>query len=97
MGPDEKEGPVKTSVDRILTTHTGSLPRPESLLPAGADPATLQSADPELLRTAVAETVRHCWAGKPPWAVRTEAGPAQNQGLKASSYPRQGKLTPWLP
>jgi 5-methyltetrahydropteroyltriglutamate--homocysteine methyltransferase len=48
---------VKTSTERILTTHTGSLPRPESLLPEGADPATVASADPEVLRQAVASTV----------------------------------------
>jgi 5-methyltetrahydropteroyltriglutamate--homocysteine methyltransferase len=41
---------MKTSTDRILTTHTGSLPRPEDLV---------DRHDPEAVRTAVAETVRH--------------------------------------
>ena len=50
---------MKTSSERILTTHTGSLPRPESLLPAGGDPTALLSADSVALRRAVAETVRH--------------------------------------
>jgi 5-methyltetrahydropteroyltriglutamate--homocysteine methyltransferase len=40
---------MKTSADRILTTHTGSLPRPADL----AD-----RHDPEAVRAAVAETVR---------------------------------------
>jgi 5-methyltetrahydropteroyltriglutamate--homocysteine methyltransferase len=40
---------MKTSTDRILTTHTGSLPRPESLTDRG---------DPAAVRGAVAETVR---------------------------------------
>ena len=50
---------MKTSSERILTTHTGSLPRPESLLPAVGDPTALLSADSDALRRAVAETVRH--------------------------------------
>jgi 5-methyltetrahydropteroyltriglutamate--homocysteine methyltransferase len=40
---------MKTSTDRILTTHTGSLPRPELLT---------DRHDESLLRAAVAETVR---------------------------------------
>ena len=50
---------MQLSVDRILTSHTGSLPRPESLLPPGTDPSTIHSADPGAIRQAVAETVRH--------------------------------------
>jgi 5-methyltetrahydropteroyltriglutamate--homocysteine methyltransferase len=50
---------MQLSVDRILTSHTGSLPRPESLLPPGTDPSTIHSADPAAVRQAVAETVRH--------------------------------------
>jgi 5-methyltetrahydropteroyltriglutamate--homocysteine methyltransferase len=48
---------VKTSTERILTTHTGSLPRPESVLPEGADPVAVAAADPDVLREAVALTV----------------------------------------
>jgi 5-methyltetrahydropteroyltriglutamate--homocysteine methyltransferase len=40
---------VQTSTDRILTTHTGSLPRPASLADRG---------DPQAVRAAVEETVR---------------------------------------
>jgi 5-methyltetrahydropteroyltriglutamate--homocysteine methyltransferase len=40
---------VKTSTERILTTHTGSLPRPADLT---------DLADPEAVRAAVEETVR---------------------------------------
>jgi 5-methyltetrahydropteroyltriglutamate--homocysteine methyltransferase len=40
---------MKTSTDRILTTHTGSLPRPESLT---------DTRDPSQVAAAVAETVR---------------------------------------
>jgi 5-methyltetrahydropteroyltriglutamate--homocysteine methyltransferase len=40
---------MKTSTSRILTTHTGSLPRP----------AGLDRDDPAAVRAAVAETVRH--------------------------------------
>ena len=39
---------MKTSAERILTTHTGSLPRPASLTDRG---------DPEEVRAAVEETV----------------------------------------
>ncbi|HEY2428017.1 MAG TPA: hypothetical protein VGI06_03730, partial [Acidimicrobiales bacterium] len=48
---------MKTSTERILTTHTGSLPRPESVLPEGADPVAVAAADPDVLREAVALTV----------------------------------------
>jgi 5-methyltetrahydropteroyltriglutamate--homocysteine methyltransferase len=41
---------MKTSTERILTTHTGSLPRPASLG---------DRHDHEAVRAAVAETVRH--------------------------------------
>jgi 5-methyltetrahydropteroyltriglutamate--homocysteine methyltransferase len=50
---------MQLSVDRILTSHTGSLPRPESLLPAGGDPSLIHSADSDAVRQAVLETVRH--------------------------------------
>jgi 5-methyltetrahydropteroyltriglutamate--homocysteine methyltransferase len=40
---------MKTSTERILTTHTGSLPRPRSLV---------DRADPQAVKAAVAETVR---------------------------------------
>jgi 5-methyltetrahydropteroyltriglutamate--homocysteine methyltransferase len=40
---------MKTSTERILTTHTGSLPRPASLT---------DRADPQAVKAAVAETVR---------------------------------------
>jgi 5-methyltetrahydropteroyltriglutamate--homocysteine methyltransferase len=45
---------MKTSTDRILTTHTGSLPRPDLLT---------DRRDAALLRAAVAETVRRQLAG----------------------------------
>lgn len=40
---------MKTSTDRILTTHTGSLPRPASLT---------DLSDAEAVEAAVTETVR---------------------------------------
>jgi 5-methyltetrahydropteroyltriglutamate--homocysteine methyltransferase len=40
---------MKMSSDRILTTHTGSLPRPSSLT---------DRRDPEAVRAAVSDTVR---------------------------------------
>jgi 5-methyltetrahydropteroyltriglutamate--homocysteine methyltransferase len=40
---------MKTSTERILTTHTGSLPRPENLV---------DRTDPEAVKAAVEETVR---------------------------------------
>src|SRR5438067_493001 len=53
---------MRQSTDRILTTHTGSLPRPEALLPllvAGnaAEPMD-QTALEQQVRQAVADTVR---------------------------------------
>lgn len=56
---------MKTSTDRILTTHTGSLPRPPTLLEKlmaiglGADPATLDfdAACAEAVRNTVAKQV----------------------------------------
>ena len=44
---------MRRSVDRILTTHTGSLPRPAGLLQS-----TDGSAHDEVLRESVAEIVR---------------------------------------
>jgi len=50
---------MKTSTDRILTTHTGSLPRPEGLALPGTDPAWRDSpAGDDVIRDAVTETVR---------------------------------------
>jgi 5-methyltetrahydropteroyltriglutamate--homocysteine methyltransferase len=47
------------STDRVLTTHTGSLPRPEGMALPGTDPAWRSSpADDDTIRQAVAETVR---------------------------------------
>src|SRR5260370_37375247 len=45
---------MRRSEQRILTTHTGSLPRPAALLVAGSDPATHDT----VLRDSVAEVVR---------------------------------------
>src|SRR5690242_4767362 len=44
---------LKHSTERILTTHTGSLPRPAALLSARSEPIP-----DEVLRTAVADIVR---------------------------------------
>src|SRR5215831_9675515 len=57
-----EEAPMKRSIDRILTTHTGSLPRPAKLLGMVVsgemtrlkDDSTFQS----LVRSAVEEVVR---------------------------------------
>ena len=50
---------MKTSTDRILTTHTGSLPRPDGLALPGTDPAWRDSpAGDGVIRDAVTETVR---------------------------------------
>jgi len=44
---------VKTSEERILTTHTGSLPRPDTLTQPGSD----DHLDVEQLRSVIADTV----------------------------------------
>src|SRR4029077_572709 len=52
---------MKHSVDRILTTHAGSLPRPPELLDAlksGDGPALEQGTNAEQLRSGVRESVR---------------------------------------
>ena len=52
---------MKRSAERILTTHAGSLPRPEALREAWAQPAGNAADEAKLdtlLRDAVAETVR---------------------------------------
>jgi 5-methyltetrahydropteroyltriglutamate--homocysteine methyltransferase len=50
---------MRTSADRLLTTHTGSLPRPAGLpLPGTDDAEEGRSATDDELRQAVAETVR---------------------------------------
>jgi 5-methyltetrahydropteroyltriglutamate--homocysteine methyltransferase len=52
---------MKRSTDRILTTHTGSLPRPDDLLEAMRDRLSGKSVDPspltERVRSAVADIV----------------------------------------
>jgi len=48
---------VKRSVDRILTTHAGSLPRPKDLIELYRDDAAEEKLAPRL-RSAVAEVVR---------------------------------------
>jgi 5-methyltetrahydropteroyltriglutamate--homocysteine methyltransferase len=49
---------MKRSVDRILTTHAGSLPRPAELLAAIQDPKRDADAYPALVRRAVTDAVR---------------------------------------
>ncbi|MGB6287100.1 MAG: hypothetical protein WBG18_22255, partial [Xanthobacteraceae bacterium] len=52
---------MKHSVDRILTTHAGSLPRPPELLDvlkSGDGAALEQGTNAERLRSAVSEIVR---------------------------------------
>ena len=54
---------MRRSVDRILTSHVGSLPRPDALIEANrtrqADETTGEAAFEQTLRTAVADVVRH--------------------------------------
>src|SRR6516225_9978796 len=53
---------MKRSTDRILTTHTGSLPRPDDLLAMVQHKESGEAVDPALLaariKSAVAEIVR---------------------------------------
>src|SRR6185312_12021367 len=53
---------MKLSSERILTTHTGSLPRPDSLMPQLRAKEASEAYDPAALaaqvKSAVAETVR---------------------------------------
>jgi 5-methyltetrahydropteroyltriglutamate--homocysteine methyltransferase len=49
---------MKRSTDRILTTHTGSLPRPEKLVEIMFAKEEGQAVDPELLRTRIRDAVR---------------------------------------
>jgi len=52
---------MRTSFDHILTSHAGSLPRPDDLIAAwgrAADGATDQHAFAQQLRAAVSEVVR---------------------------------------
>ncbi len=48
---------MKRSTDRILTTHAGSLPRPDALREAWSDPNADQAKLDALLRSSVAEVV----------------------------------------
>jgi 5-methyltetrahydropteroyltriglutamate--homocysteine methyltransferase len=54
---------MKTSTDRILTSHAGSLPRPDDLIEANrareAGEATDEPSFRQTLRTAVSDVVRH--------------------------------------
>ena len=54
---------MKRSSDRILTSHAGSLPRPDDLIEANrareADEATDDRAFQQTLRRAVEDVVRH--------------------------------------
>jgi 5-methyltetrahydropteroyltriglutamate--homocysteine methyltransferase len=49
---------MRHSTDRILTTHAGSLPRPDALRKAWAKPGTSEAAIDALLKTAVADVVK---------------------------------------
>jgi 5-methyltetrahydropteroyltriglutamate--homocysteine methyltransferase len=49
---------MKRSVDRILTTHAGSLPRPGELLAMAQDPARDAETYAEMVRRAVTDVVR---------------------------------------
>jgi 5-methyltetrahydropteroyltriglutamate--homocysteine methyltransferase len=49
---------MKHSTDRILTTHAGSLPRPDALREAWAQPGTSDAEIDTLLKTAVADVVK---------------------------------------
>ena len=51
---------MKRSTDRILTTHTGSLPRPESLLPLLAAKESGASVDERSLETRTRQAVSEC-------------------------------------
>jgi 5-methyltetrahydropteroyltriglutamate--homocysteine methyltransferase len=50
---------MRRSVDRVLTTHTGSLPRPAGAALPGTGEGPPGPADPEVLRRAVAAIVQH--------------------------------------
>jgi 5-methyltetrahydropteroyltriglutamate--homocysteine methyltransferase len=54
---------MRSSADRILTSHVGSLPRPEALIDANrardAGDSKDEAAFQQTLRTAVADVVRH--------------------------------------
>src|SRR5579871_6188331 len=54
---------MHTSTDHLLTTHVGSLPRPEALIAANRDREQNSPGDPEAfratLRAAVHDVVRH--------------------------------------
>ena len=49
---------MKHSTDRILTTHAGSLPRPDALREAWAKPGTSEAEIDTLLKSAVADVVK---------------------------------------
>jgi 5-methyltetrahydropteroyltriglutamate--homocysteine methyltransferase len=49
---------MKHSTDRILTTHAGSLPRPDALREAWAKPGTGEAEIDTLLKSAVADVVK---------------------------------------
>ena len=53
---------MRRSVDHILTSHVGSLPRPDALIEANraqAGETTDEAAFQQTLRTAVADVVGH--------------------------------------
>jgi 5-methyltetrahydropteroyltriglutamate--homocysteine methyltransferase len=54
---------MRSSTDRILTSHVGSLPRPEALIEANrardAGDSKDETAFQQTLRTALADVVRH--------------------------------------
>ncbi len=49
---------MRHSTDRILTTHAGSLPRPDALREAWAKPGTSDAEIDALLKSAVADVVK---------------------------------------
>jgi 5-methyltetrahydropteroyltriglutamate--homocysteine methyltransferase len=62
---------MKTSTDRVLTTHTGSLPRPAELADRG-DPVAVKAAVPEIARRqreAGVDIVNHGEVSKPSYAT----------------------------